>query len=272
MLPPEPVTRSSWLESRRLGIGASDASAILGLSPYSTPLEVYLTKVGGADPSAEETESMKLGQLLEPVVAKWYATEKGVVLKKPAAISVHPEHDWLRASLDYVHQNERVILECKSSRSTVSWGEDDTDEVPKIYWIQCQHQMMVTGINFCDLAVLIGGSEFRSYSITHDKGFTDMLKGVLSDFWHKHVLARKPPDPDWSHPTTPSLMSKMYTAIEPTTIELGLQEQRLAKELVFLQETERQTQSKIKEIKARLKEAVGDHRHATLPNLSLIHI
>ncbi len=34
--------RTSWLNERRKGIGGSDIGAILGLSPYRTPVDVWM--------------------------------------------------------------------------------------------------------------------------------------------------------------------------------------------------------------------------------------
>ena len=39
------ISREKWLELRRNGIGGSEASAIMGLNPYSSPLHVYMDKI-----------------------------------------------------------------------------------------------------------------------------------------------------------------------------------------------------------------------------------
>ena len=41
------ANREEWLAARKKGIGGSDASALLGLNPYSSPLRVYLDKIVG---------------------------------------------------------------------------------------------------------------------------------------------------------------------------------------------------------------------------------
>lgn len=38
------LSREDWLRERRTGIGGSDAGAICGLNPYSSPMDVYLDK------------------------------------------------------------------------------------------------------------------------------------------------------------------------------------------------------------------------------------
>ena len=53
------MTREDWLQERRRGIGGSEAAAILGLSPWATPLDVYLDKIGEGE-EVEETEAMQM--------------------------------------------------------------------------------------------------------------------------------------------------------------------------------------------------------------------
>ena len=36
------MTREEWLKARGAGIGGSDASSVLGLSPYRSSISVYL--------------------------------------------------------------------------------------------------------------------------------------------------------------------------------------------------------------------------------------
>ena len=41
--------RLEWLKTRQTGIGGSDVAAILGLSKWKTPLDIYLAKTGEVD-------------------------------------------------------------------------------------------------------------------------------------------------------------------------------------------------------------------------------
>ena len=40
------LSREEWLDYRRLGIGGSDAAAIMGLSPFATIRDLYFDKIG----------------------------------------------------------------------------------------------------------------------------------------------------------------------------------------------------------------------------------
>ncbi len=58
------------------------------------------------------------------------------------------------------------------------------------------HYMIVTGYKKCDLAVLIGGSDFRIYSIDYDEDIAEMLIEEERKFWQDHVLSGIAPDPE----------------------------------------------------------------------------
>lgn len=49
------LSREDWLNYRRLGIGGSDAAAIMGLSPFATIRDLYFDKIG-VMPVIEELE------------------------------------------------------------------------------------------------------------------------------------------------------------------------------------------------------------------------
>ena len=73
--------REDWLKQRKLGIGGSDVAAVLGLSAFRTPTDVYLDKIGEAEPR-QATDSMHFGQLLEAVVAKEFARRTGMKVQR----------------------------------------------------------------------------------------------------------------------------------------------------------------------------------------------
>ena len=184
-------TRAQWLVNRRRGIGGSDVAAIMGLSPYRTPLDVYLDKIGeGAD--QPDNTAMKFGRLLEPVLLDLYQQETGQELIPVAVSYCHPQHDWMRASLDGATSTR--LVEIKTARSGDAWGEIGTDQVPDYYLLQVQHYMMVTGYTVADIAVLIGGSDFRIYTVYADTDLQQLLFDKERNFWLR-VLDRIPPDP-----------------------------------------------------------------------------
>jgi putative phage-type endonuclease len=188
-------SRESWLAERRRGVGGSDAAPVLGLSPWSSPLQIYLNKTGELV-GQQETEPMKWGHLLEPVILSEYANRTGRIVRRPDTpngIVWHPELSWMMTTLDGFTDCRRVV-EAKTARSGDGWGEDGSDEIPDYYIPQVQHEMAVTGLPVADVAVLIGGSDFRIYTVEADPEFQELMIEREASFW-KLVEARIPPAP-----------------------------------------------------------------------------
>jgi len=184
--------RSDWLEARRAGIGGSDAAAVLGLSKWKTPLQVYQEKRGEVG-EQEDNESMLWGRALEPVIRQQYAERTGRVVRVPEGIIRHPAHAFMLANLDGVTDDHR-LLEVKTARSAQEWGEAGTDQIPQAYLIQVQHYISVTALSVADVAVLFGGSDFRLYEVPADNELQQMIIDGEAAFWQR-VVEGAPPDP-----------------------------------------------------------------------------
>lgn len=70
------MSHEEWLKIRKSGIGGSDAGAICGLNPYSSPMAVYQDKVS-EELTETDNESMRQGRDLEEYVAKRFTEETG---------------------------------------------------------------------------------------------------------------------------------------------------------------------------------------------------
>ena len=80
------MTNERWLECRMHGpkgdipytVGGSDVAAIFGVSPWMTPLELWLIKKGRMKPPVKSNpNTLEMGHLLEPIAAHWYAKKTG---------------------------------------------------------------------------------------------------------------------------------------------------------------------------------------------------
>lgn len=212
------VQRDQFLEGRKKGIGGSDVAAILGLSKYKSPYQLWLNKTSRDSGDDEQSEPAYWGNQLEDVVAKEFAKRTGVKIQRVNQQLIHPEHNWMLANIDRAIINPEIsgnvrykqdkdtglwglttnrILECKTANQYLEklWGDEQTEAVPDYYLTQCQWYMGVGQVEICDLAVLIGGQKFRSYQINFDEELFAMLQAECSAFWHNHVLDDVPPAP-----------------------------------------------------------------------------
>lgn len=202
--------RIDWLKGRQAGIGGSEIAAIVGLSQYRTPTQVWESKVSPVE-DEETSQPAYWGTVLEDVVAKEYALRTGRKVQRLTKQMMHPDFSFAIANIDRAIINPDIagrvfwkdgklttdrILECKTANGFMAkqWGEAGTDSVPDAYLIQCQWYMAVTGASICDLAVLIGGQDFRIYTITRDDDLINDLLQQGAAFWEL-VKNNVAPDP-----------------------------------------------------------------------------
>jgi len=244
-----------WLGARKTGIGGSDAAALLGVSKWKTPLDVYLSKI--TDDVQEETPAMHWGHCLEPIVRDEYITQTGAsVLVEPTTIYRHPEYPWMIGSLDgmaTLPNQERRILEVKTSRSDDGWGNPGTDEIPVAYIAQVQHYMAITGAPCADVAVLIGGSDFRLYHVPADADIQHLLIETEQHFWHEHVVPHNPPPPTTAKDLT-VLFPRSFDVEKEATDEIHL----VVKRLVALKAQRDALDKDIEEAEYAVKTYMGD--------------
>lgn len=190
------MNREEWLQERMRGLGGSDAAAALGLSKWKTPYQLYLEKRGEAPP-IEETEPMRWGKLLEPVVIQRYADLTGREVQTfPNELHWNKEVPFMFVTPDGIAKAEgyKRGVEAKTARTKEAWGEPGTDQIPQEYLIQVHHFMIVERLPVVDVPVLFGGQEFEMYEVPADKEIADMICDGEAEFWHC-VESGTPPEP-----------------------------------------------------------------------------
>ena len=215
-------TRAEFLARRQKGIGGSDLAALMGLSPYKTPFQLWQEKTGRFEPdfSPEQEERMHWGTVLEDVVAKHYAEASSCKVQRINDQLTHPTWPVLTGNLDRVVVREGTrarwdghaaavlgatkVLEVKTASAyalrgsdddTTGWGEAGTDQVPQHYWLQVQHYMSLANLFDADIAVLFGGQTFRVYTVKRDAPLMSGIFEQAADWWERHVVADVPPQP-----------------------------------------------------------------------------
>jgi len=181
-------------------LGGSDIGAILGLSRFRSPLEVWMEKTG-KEVKKLDTLPLRFGSFAESFVASEYSRATGFELIHDESTYVHPEHAFMSAHMDrFVLEDSSSssptrILECKTANpfSAGDWGEVGSDEVPLSYLCQCLWYMAITNISRVDLAVLFGNSDFRIYEISRDLELESTILKKANFFWNEHVLKDVPP-------------------------------------------------------------------------------
>ncbi len=178
------------IQNRTTGIGGSDAAAAVGVSPWKSPLQVYLEKRGEI-PAFEGNEATKWGNYLETPIRQEYSERTGRVVRLPAETIRHPQHEFMLCHPDGVTEDAR-LFEAKATRSGDRWGIEGSDDIPEEHLIQVQHNMAVLGFEVADVAVLIGGFDFRLYEVRADAALQQMLVEREGELWARILRGDAP--------------------------------------------------------------------------------
>lgn len=197
--------RDAWVEQRRSYIGASEAAAVLGIDPFSGPLQVWARKVLGEQ--GEQTEAMRAGNDFEPVILARYARRMGVTLEQPGTLR-HPDHAFIGATPDAI-ANGRVNVQAKmvGVHAARHWGpeSDGAEGVPDHYLVQVQIEMAVANLDVTHVAAQIG-TELRVYRVERHRDLAENVIDLEVDFWHRHIATGSAPEGDW----TPRLLVALH--------------------------------------------------------------
>lgn len=207
-LAPAPGT-SPW--ARRLS--ASKVPAILGLSPWVSPLSMWHQMRGDVEPEKIDEHANRFGHLAELMLGPWWeGDEEGRVLGHHD-VSYEDEHGWI-ATLDWegTDQDGACIIECKTTRNLDDWADEDGNPaVPAHYEAQVRFQMGVSGIRRAYVVVLGPFHQVEEYVLEHDKEMWEALKQRCSD-WMTSLDGTPPPLDD--SVSTLRTMRKLHPDIE----------------------------------------------------------
>lgn len=259
--------RDAWLEWRRAGIGSSDMPAILGVSPFGTALGVYLEKTGEVTDDAPATMQQRIGLAMEPALGRLYEEETGRVIVGTQVKVQHPAIGFLRATLDGRTADGRVVelKTCGEARAG-EFGEGE-DELPEHWLIQAHHQLVVTGAEAVDFAILRGGRalSFEVRTVTREPDLYEIVMDAALDFWRR-VIRRDPPPP--SLPADGPRLARLYGQGEGEC-ELRWEIAELARLYEGYGDVAaagREADRRRKELAAEIVAALGPHASGTLPD------
>lgn len=251
------LPHEEWLAVRRQGIGGSDIAAIAGVSPWKTPLAVYLEKIGELG-EAEENAPIYWGNILEPIVAQEYARRHpDYQVRRVNAVLQHPQVPYFLANIDREIRKAGAqpgVLEIKTTSAWMAgrWSEEAPDWVT----VQLQWYLGITGYTWGAVAVLIGGSDYREIEQERDDEIIGYLQQIARRFWEEHVIPRVPPAAE--APDT-DLLAKLHSQSNGKTIPLPPTALELLDQYDRAQERLKEAERHLDSIKAKLQAMLGDN-------------
>lgn len=188
-----PQNGREWLAWRGKGLGASDAPAVMGVSPWTTPFELWTYKTGlctPPEPHPAAVAAMRRGQELEPLARA--LAEKALGQPMPSVSGEHDVYPFIRASLDGLSADGKLLLEIKCP------GKEDhakavKGKVPDKYYPQLQQQFLVSGAEVGVYYSWDGKSaEGVAIEVLPDGQYIEALERSLIAFWRRVELGMAP--------------------------------------------------------------------------------
>ncbi|SDM76411.1 YqaJ viral recombinase family nuclease [Streptomyces wuyuanensis] len=212
--------RDVWLNARRRGIGSSDLPAVMNLSGFKTPLHVFHDKRGRLPHDDDWSEAAHFGVLFEDPLARDWARRNRTVVE-PVGLIANEAEAWQMCTLD------RLCTECPLDRSVRSlcalevktrnafvanlWRQGPPDDVlAQVLW-----QILVTGLDHVHVVCLIGGQDYRQYTVRRDEHvkLVAYLNAEAGRLWHDHIVPGRAPAPTGLEP--PEALISLYDRLHP---------------------------------------------------------
>ena len=184
---------------RKTAIGASEAAAILGLSPYETQWDVFLRKTGQA-PEFSDSVYTRAGDALEPLIGQLYEERAKERIWPVTKTERHGGYHMIAATPDWLVENRSAIVEGKAvmGRSAIrEYGDEESGRFPERHAVQAMIQMAVFNREETSIAALVD-YKLRVYRVERDKDTEARMLDTLADWWRTHVEKGDPPAMDGS--------------------------------------------------------------------------
>lgn len=211
-----PTTHEEWLKARLSGIGASEAAAVIGRSPWLDNVELWRRKTGRSTaPDISCNEAVAYGHAAEAPIRELFALDYAdryeVSYGGEFDMVSNPDYPWLFSTLDgrlvEKENGRRGVLEIKTtsivrSMQKEKWWGPDGPRIPDQYFVQVCHQLLSTGWDFAVLHAQLKfhygdgiRSERRTYFMERSElqDDLDFLLEAEVEFWTKYVLADNQP-------------------------------------------------------------------------------
>ncbi len=244
---------------RRQGIGASEISAIVGLNPWSGPIDVYQAKVEVLE--RQSNAAIRRGDYLEPALREWYAYQLQRRVTIPDTM-VHPDNPLVLATPDGISHGEGgpiyLEIKCPGYHTQRDWGADGSDQIPDYYIPQVTWGMAVAGLKVAHVVALVF-NDMRIYTLQYDDELFCALQEQAMNFWHRHVLPQRPPKVDATEGFREWLGRRYQHGKKGSVLAESVAGNRLARALKAAIGQRDRADAKVLLAENKVKEMMGEH-------------
>jgi putative phage-type endonuclease len=191
------VESPEWRAARSQGLGGSEIAAVLGLSPWCSKFTLWHRKAGMVDQEPDNA-SMSWGRRLEAPIADAFADTHPEWKLRNIGTWRSKARPWQIANPDRaIHVPCRAggftrtaLLECKTAHAMAAWEWENG--VPVYYRTQALWYLDVFGFKTCHFAVLIGGSDYREFTVQFDLTEVRLMRDAAEEFLSSIRDGRRP--------------------------------------------------------------------------------
>jgi putative phage-type endonuclease len=250
---PASAPEKDWLAQRKLGIGGSDVSAILGLTPWSSPYEVWLDKTGRGKPR-EVNGRMRFGKMHEATMRAAFTEDTGIPVHRQG-LHQYKDNPIFQVTPDgFTADGGFFEAKTGSYRVLEDWSDD---QVADHAALQVSYGMGVTGREFAHVCVLVDGWNFQIRRYQREDAMIAELFSYLDEWWFKYVV--KDVEPPITSAALPAIKDQWSLADEevemPATHPGAVIE--LLKLLNLSKQREKAAKREAEQIEAQLRHAAA---------------
>lgn len=282
------MTNERWLECRMHGpkgdipytVGGSDVATIFGVSPWTTPLELWMIKKGRMKPPVKSNAmQLEMGHLLEPITAHFYGLKTGNTVIDDTNLYQHADHPYALADFDRrivrAQDGKPGILECKSCTYHHA-GDWANGRYPLYYELQLRFYLAVADVEFGAFSAMWGNNpdcDMAFPELDRDRAKEDMIFERL-DEWIWSLEHDKPPKMEDIPPKLAmESLARIWERGNPAlpTIEFSGQYEKPLRRILSLQDKMTEKKEELKKLNeeleaqsVRIAEVMKDHEHGVL--------
>jgi putative phage-type endonuclease len=244
-------------------IGGSDVGAILGVSPWKTPFQLFMEKTGAyiEEISPAKQRILDRGHRWEPIVLEMMVDElreRGHDVKVLATGRryIDPEFPFLACELDaeLLVDGEEINGEMKTANhfAAKGWGDYDADDIPIYYAAQGMHGLMIRPRRRVVFAAVTGFDERPMIRwLDRDEETIAAIRAKELAFWQR-IQVLDAPDPE-----TVEDVKWLYQRDGGTAIEADSDLEMLCHDLKDLKSTAKNLDASIELLATKIKARMG---------------
>lgn len=255
-----------WLLHRKFGIGASEAPALLGLSRWSNPLQLWGEKTGILEHRNLDSIMLRTGHALETLNSEVFEENTQLEAYNPGEYTIYQNRN-----VPYLFCTpDRVVAHCEWGKGICELKRSNMGIVERPeYYVQIQHSLAVTGYDWGCVCVL-AMDDWQWFRYDRNEEFIRNLLHVYEEFWY-HVVTKTMPIVEPTQAVNDT-MKLIYRKDDGSHVVLSSDEFKdVDAEYTRLSEELKAANKKVNELKAerdklecRFREAIGTSQSAEI--------